>query len=47
MRGQDIIFFMFVLILVYLLATNWKGTNALVVSGGNFMTSMVKSLQGR
>jgi hypothetical protein len=47
MRGQDIVFFMFVLILVYLLVINWKGANALVVSGGSFMTSMVKSLQGR
>jgi hypothetical protein len=47
MRGQDVVFFMFVLILIYLLVINWKGANALVVSGGNFMTSMVKSLQGR
>jgi hypothetical protein len=47
MRGQDIVFFMFILILVYLLAVNWKGANALVVSGGGFMTGMVKALQGR
>jgi len=47
MRGQDVVFLIFILILVYLLAVNWKGANALVVSGGNFMTGMVKSLQGR
>jgi hypothetical protein len=47
MRGQDVVFFMFILIAIYLLVVNWKGANALVVSGGNFMTGMVKSLQGR
>jgi hypothetical protein len=47
MRGQDIAFLIFILILVYLLAVNWKGANALLTSGGSFMTGMVKTLQGR
>jgi hypothetical protein len=47
MRGQDLLFFMFVLILGYLLLANWKGANALLTSGLGGVGSLVKTLQGR
>ena len=47
MRGQDIVFFMFVLILGYLLLANWKGANQLLSSGLGGVGSLVKTLQGR
>lgn len=47
MKGQDLIFFMFVLILGYLLLSNWKGANALLSSGLGGVGSLVKTLQGR
>lgn len=47
MRGQDLIFFIFVLILGYLLLANWKGANALLSSGAGATVALVKTLQGR
>lgn len=47
MRGQDWIFFIFVLILGYLVLTNWKGANALISTSAGGFNSLVKTLQGR
>jgi len=47
MRGQDIVYFIFILILVYLVVINWQGANAILVSGSRAAVSMVRSLQGR
>lgn len=47
MKIQDTIYFMFILILGYLVLRNWKGANALLVSGVGGVNSLVKSLQGR
>ena len=41
------IYFMFVLILVFLVATNYKGMTAVMKQGGTSTVSLVKALQGR
>jgi hypothetical protein len=41
------IYFMFVLILVFLIVTNYKGMTAVMKQGGSSTVSLVKSLQGR
>lgn len=46
-KGQDFIYFVFVLILAYLVFTNWKGANALLTSGVGGSVAFVKTLQGR
>lgn len=46
-KGQDLIYFMFILILGYLLLRNWKGANALLTSGLGGVGNLVKTLQGR
>jgi len=47
MRGQDIIASMFFLILTYLLVVNWKGASQLVLSSGNAVVGLTRTLQGR
>ncbi len=47
MKGQDFIYFVFLLILGYLLLSNWKGANALLTSGVGGSVAFVKTLQGR
>ena len=47
MRMGDVIFSMFILILVYLLVANWKGANALLSTASTGTTGLVKTLQGR
>lgn len=47
MRGQDVVYFIFILILVYLVVINWQGANAILVSGSRAAISMIRSLQGR
>ncbi len=47
MRLQDIVFAMFVLILVYLVLVNWQGANALLVSGSRALITLTRTLQGR
>lgn len=47
MRFQDIAFGMFVLILAYLIFTNWRGANALVSTAAGATVSGIKALQGR
>jgi hypothetical protein len=47
MRGQDVLFLIFVLILGYLLLVNWKGANALLSSTASATVGLVKTLQGR
>jgi hypothetical protein len=46
-KGQDFIYFVFILILGYLLLSNWKGANALLTSGVGGSVAFVKTLQGR
>jgi hypothetical protein len=47
MRAQDVVYFMFVLILVYLLVINWKGANQLLTTAAQGTIGLTKSLQGR
>lgn len=47
MRFQDVIFAMFVLILVYLLVVNWRGATAVLTSGFSGTIGLTKTLQGR
>lgn len=47
MRIQDVVASMFILILVYLVATNWRGTSALITSGGSAVIGLTRTLQGR
>jgi len=44
---QDVIASMFFLILVYLLATNWKGVSQLIVTTGSAVTGLTRTLQGK
>lgn len=46
-KGQDLIYFMFILILGFLVLSNWKGANALLTSSLGGVGSLVKTLQGR
>jgi len=47
MRLQDVIYFMFILILAYLVLTNWQGANALLVNASRAVISLTRTLQGR
>lgn len=47
MKLQDVIYFMFILILGYLILRNYKGANALLSSGAGASVALIKSLQGR
>lgn len=47
MRLQDVVYFMFLLILAYVVLTNWRGANALIVSGASALVQLTKALQGR
>jgi len=47
MKGQDIIYFMFILILGYLVLTNWKGAQVLLTSAFGGVIGTTKVLQGR
>ena len=40
------IYFMFVLIFLFLVVTNWKGFTAIMKQGGASTVDIVKSLQG-
>ncbi len=44
---SDAIYFMFVLILLFLIVTNYKGMTAVMKQGGSSTVSLVKALQGR
>lgn len=41
------IYFMFVLIMIFLVVTNYKGFTAIMKQGGTSTVSLVKVLQGR
>jgi len=47
MRIGDVIYSMFILILVYLLVVNWKGSTALLTGAASGTSTLVKTLQGR
>jgi hypothetical protein len=47
MRLGDVVYFMFVLIVIYLLVRNWKGANALLSGALGGTSGLVKTLQGR
>lgn len=47
MRFQDIVSGIGILILTYLILSNWQGTNALLTSSLKGGTALVKTLQGR
>jgi hypothetical protein len=47
MRFQDIFVGIFWLILLYLVATNWKGVNALLTTSTAAGVATIKTLQGR
>jgi len=47
MRIQDVVFSMFVLILVYLLVINWRGASAVLTSAFSGTMGLTKTLQGR
>lgn len=47
MRIQDVVFSMFILILVFLLVRNWKGATAILTSSTNGVIGLTKALQGR
>lgn len=47
MKGQDVIYFMFILILGYLLLANWKGAATLLSTAASATNSLTKTLQGR
>lgn len=47
MRVGDIIYSMFILILVYLLVVNWKGANSLLSTSSGAVIGLTRTLQGR
>lgn len=47
MRGQDVVYFIFVLILGYLILANWKGANQVIATSASGFAGLVKTLQGR
>lgn len=47
MRIGDVIYSMFILILVYLLVVNWKGATALLTGTASGTNTLVRTLQGR
>lgn len=44
---SNIAYSMFILILVFLIVTNYKGMTAVMKQGGSSTVSLVKALQGR
>jgi len=44
---SNAIYFMFVLIMIFLVVTNYKGMTAIMKQGGSSTVSLVRSLQGR
>jgi hypothetical protein len=44
---SNAIYFMFVLIMLFLIVTNYKGMTAVMKQGGTSTVSLVKALQGR
>jgi hypothetical protein len=44
---SNVVYFMFVLIMIFLIATNYKGMTAIMKQGGTSTVSLVKALQGR
>jgi DNA-binding phage protein len=44
---SDVVYSMFVLILLFLVVTNYKGMTAVMKQGGTSTVSLVKALQGR
>jgi DNA-binding phage protein len=44
---SNAIYFMFVLIMVFLVVTNYKGMTAVMKQGGTSTVHLVKALQGR
>lgn len=47
MRAQDIIAGVGLLILVYLVLTNWRGANALLATSASASAGVIRTLQGR
>ena len=45
--ASSAIYFMFVLIFLFLVVTNYKGMTAVMKQGGSSTVSLVKALQGR
>ena len=45
--ASSAVYFMFVLIMVFLVVTNYKGMTAVMKQGGTSTVSLVKALQGR
>lgn len=46
-KFQDITFGMFILILAYLVFTNWKGVNQLLSTAAGSTIGLTRTLQGR
>jgi hypothetical protein len=44
---SNVAYFMFVLIMLFLIVTNYKGMTAVMKQGGSSTVSLVKALQGR
>jgi hypothetical protein len=44
---SNVTYFMFVLIMLFLIVTNYKGMTAVMKQGGTSTVSLVKALQGR
>ena len=44
---SNVTYFMFMLIMVFLVLTNYKGMTAVMKQGGTSTVSLVKALQGR
>lgn len=47
MKVQDLLTALFILILVYLIATNWQAANNLLVSATRGSNTIIRTLQGR
>lgn len=47
MKFQDVLTGVFILILVYLLATNWQAANNLLISSVRGSNTLIRTLQGR
>lgn len=45
--ASNVVYFMFVLIMVFLVVTNYKGFTQIMKQGGSSTVSLVKALQGR
>jgi DNA-binding phage protein len=44
---SNVVYFMFLLIMLFLVVTNYKGMTAVMKQGGTSTVSLVKALQGR